>query len=169
MSYYILPEKGGMNMYKIKFGDGTEKEFESLEGADLKFANLKCANLSWTDLSGANLSWTDLSGANLRDANLKCANLTGANLRWADLSGANLRNADLRGANIDFSCLPLWCGSLSMKIDDVIATQILYHVMSCVKSSPMLIEMEKWQMIYDYLLPTVQIFHRTDAPKLMER
>jgi len=130
-------------MYKIKFGDGTEKEFESLEGADLKFANLKCANLSWTDLSGANLSWTDLSGANLRDANLKCANLTGANLMWADLSGANLRNADLRGANIDFSCLPLWCGSLSMKIDVRIARQLVYHAFAQQCDDPEYLELRK--------------------------
>jgi len=166
-------------MYKIKFRDGTEKEFESLAGADLSnadlsYANFECidlrdADLRYANLEAINLGGANLGGANFHNANLKCANLTGANLRWADLSGANLRDADLRGANIDFSCLPLWCGSLSMKIDDVIATQILYHVMSCVKSSPMLIEMEKWQMIYDYLLPTVQIFHRTDAPKLMER
>ena len=32
-------------MYKIKFGDGTEKEFESLKGADLRGADLTNANL----------------------------------------------------------------------------------------------------------------------------
>ena len=57
-------------------------------------------------LRGANLSGADLSGAYLR----------GAYLRGADLSGANLRGADLRGADLDFSCWPLWCGSLAVKV-----------------------------------------------------
>ena len=40
---------------------------------------------------------------------------------------ADLRGADLRGANLDFSCLPLWCGSKQMKVDRKIALQILAH------------------------------------------
>ena len=74
---------------KIKFKDGSEKEFADLRGADLR----------------------------------------GADLRGADLGGADLRGADLRGADIDFSCWPLWCGSLSPIIDKRIACQLLYHTM----------------------------------------
>lgn len=40
---------------------------------------------------------------------------------------ANLSGANLRGANIDYSCWPLWCGSLGAKTDKRIATQIAYH------------------------------------------
>ena len=40
---------------------------------------------------------------------------------------ANLRGADLRGANLDYSCLPLWCGSLSAHFDDIQIIQIVYH------------------------------------------
>ena len=36
--------------------------------------------------------------------------------------------ANLRYANLDFSCLPLWCGSFNMKVDDNIIEQILTHV-----------------------------------------
>ena len=58
-------------MYKIKFLDGTEKEFDTLTGANL-----------W----GADLSETDLVRANLRGADLRGANLRGANLEGTDLS-----------------------------------------------------------------------------------
>ena len=37
--------------------------------------------------------------------------------------------ADLRGANVDFSCWPLWCGSLNVKIDKRIFCQLLYHTL----------------------------------------
>ena len=90
-------------------------------------AYLRGANLSGADLSGANLSGADLSGAYLRGAYLRGADLSGANLRGADLSGANLRGADLRGADLDFSCWPLWCGSLAVKVCKRIAVQLAYH------------------------------------------
>ena len=41
---------------------------------------------------------------------------------------ADLHRADLRGADIDFSCLPLWCGSLSAHFDDRQLRQIAYHL-----------------------------------------
>lgn len=40
---------------------------------------------------------------------------------------ADLREADLRGADLDYSCWPLWCGSLGVKVDKCIAAQIAYH------------------------------------------
>ena len=121
----------------------------SLEGADLS-----ATDLSWTDLSGANLSGADLSGAdlsyaylpyadlsqadlsyaNLAHANLRGVDLTDADLSCVDLRGADLSRADLSGANIDFSCLPLWYGSLNTKIDKKIFCQLLYHVLLASKS-----------------------------------
>lgn len=64
-----------------------------------------------------------LIGANLHGADLRSANLHGANLH-----GANLREADLRCANLDYSCLPLWCGSLQAHFDDRQLKQIAYHL-----------------------------------------
>ena len=55
------------------------------------------------------------------------ANLSDANLRVADLSEADLSWADLREADLDYSCWPLWCGSLGAKVDQRIAAQIAYH------------------------------------------
>ena len=66
----------------------------------------------------------DLRSADLREADLSGANLREANLRWADL-----RWADLSGADVDFSCWPLWCGSLDVKIDKRIFCQLLYHAL----------------------------------------
>ena len=90
--------------------------------ADLRGANLRDANLRDANLSGA-----DLSGADLRRADLFGANLFGANLRDANLSGADLFGANLRDANLDFSCWPLWCGGLAVKVCKRIAVQLAYH------------------------------------------
>lgn len=75
----------------------------------------------------ANLTEADLREANLTGANLTRANLREANLAGANLTGANLARADLRGADIDYSVWSLWCGSLGVKVDSRIASQIAYH------------------------------------------
>ena len=132
----------------------TARKHISLKDADLSEADLSNADLSGAYLQYADLSHTDLSGACLRNAKLNCANLTGAcladaNLSYAYLSNANLTGAilsgavlisaelseaDLSGAYLDYSCLPLWCGSLNMKIDKRIFCQLLYHVLRAGKS-----------------------------------
>lgn len=71
----------------------------------------------------------NLRGANLRDADLRNANLRYANLRYANLSDANLRDADLCNADLDYSCWPIWCGSLGVHICERIALQLLYHTL----------------------------------------
>ena len=45
----------------------------------------------------------------------------------ANLRGADLREANLRGANLDYSCWPLWCGSLGVRVCKRIAAQLAYH------------------------------------------
>jgi len=77
----------------------------------------------------------DLSGANLSSADLSDADLSGADLSWADLSGANLKGANLKGANLDFSCWPLWCGSLGVKADAKLVGQLAYHLIDLAKNS----------------------------------
>lgn len=47
-----------------------------------------------------------------------------------DLRGADLSDADLRGADLDYSCYPLWCGSLHLKADKRLACQLAYHLCS---------------------------------------
>ena len=119
--------------------------------------NGKCANLRGADLRGANLYDANLSGANLYDANLRNADLYGA-----DLCGANLSGAGLSGAGLDFSCWPLWCGSLHVKIDDRIAHQLIYHVCSAVVSSPEISDSIKSVMLSRPVLDIANKFHRVD-------
>ena len=99
----------------------------NLSYADLRGANLKRADLSYADLSYADLCYADLSGANLKRADLSYADLSYADLSYADLSGANLKRADLSYADLDFSCWPLWCGGLAVKVCKRIAVQLAYH------------------------------------------
>ena len=112
--------------------DGCKKAIldYNLRDADLRGADLRRANLSGANLSGANLRDADLSDADLRGADLRRANLSDADLRGADLRRANLRGANLRDADLDFSCYPLWCGSLRIKTDKRIAAQLAYHLCS---------------------------------------
>ena len=71
--------------------------------------------------------WENMQ-ADLRNANIDGADLRDADLRYVNLYGADLRGADLRGANIDYSCLPLWCGSLGANFDSRQLKQIAYHL-----------------------------------------
>ena len=64
-----------------------------------------------------------LKNENGSRANLSRADLSRANLSWANLSWANLSGADL-----DYSVLPLWCGSLKANFDDRQIVQIAYHL-----------------------------------------
>ena len=138
-----------------------------LRGANLYGADLRGANLYGADLRGANLYGADLRGANLRGADLygadlRGADLRGANLRGADLYDADLYGADLRGADLDFSCWPLWCGGLGVKIDDRIARQLIYHVCSAVVSSPEISDSIKSVMLSRPVLDIANKFHRVD-------
>lgn len=96
----------------------------------------------------------DLSEANLRRANLRRANLSGADLRRADLS-----EADLSEANLDFSVLPLWCGSLNVKVDDRIVRQLLYHVIRIAQVSSLSQEL-KDALLSKALIKQANLFHR---------
>lgn len=128
-------------MIKIEFLDGrqpleidAENVSDAVQYAVKNRLNLSLANLGGADLSGANLRGANLLGANLRwadlhGADLRMADLRGANLHGANLHEADLRRADLHRADVDFSCWPLWCGSLNVKIDKPIFCQLIYHTL----------------------------------------
>ncbi len=129
---------------------------------DLRYADLRYANLKGADLKGANLKGADLRYADLRYANLRYADLRYANLRGADLNGANLKGADLRGANIDFSCYPLWCGSLGLKADKRLACQLAYHLCSMQCDDTEFVKMR------NSVLSFANQFHRADECGVLE-
>jgi len=118
------------------------------ERADLQGANLRGADLQGADLQGADLQGADLQGADLKGADLQGADLREANLRRADLKGANLK-----GANLDYSCFPLWCGTLDMQVDARIFAQLAYHL--CRLQVP-----EELKPYQDALKPIAATFHR---------
>lgn len=99
----------------------------------------------------ANLRWADLRGADLCEADL-----CGANLREVDLRGANLHRANLCGANLDFSCWPLWCGSLDVTVDKRIAAQLAYHFCRVRCDDP------EVQAAQKALAPLANQFHRVE-------
>ena len=100
----------------------------NFRGAGLRHANFRGAGLRGAGLRGADFRGAGLRGADFRGANLLAANFMAANLLAANLLAANLTGADIRGADIDYSCWPLWCGSLDVKIDRRIFCQLAYHL-----------------------------------------
>ena len=110
------------------------------------------AYLERANLKGANLADANLKRANLADANLERANLIGANLKGAKLKGANLK-----GANLDYSCWPLWCGSLcNMHIDRRIFAQLAYHICRVI------VDDDECKAAQRALYPIANQFHRVN-------
>jgi len=81
--------------------------------------------------------------------------------RDMDLRDMDLRGADLSGANLDMSCLPLWCGSLNMRVDKRIAVQIAYHLCALDCDDP------EYREVRSKCLAFANQMHRTDAPRLV--
>ena len=131
-----------------------------------KRADLSHADLSDADLRGADLSHADLREADLSHADLREADLSHADLRETDFSDADLRGADLSGANLDFSCLPLWCGSLSADFDDRQLKQIAYHLVKAGLQSKNASEEAKAEL--RKLIPFANGFHRSEECGLIE-
>lgn len=87
-------------------------------------------------------------------ADLSGAFLSNADLSRADLHKAFLSNADLSGANIDYSCWPLWCGSIGVTVDVKIIHQLAFHLCAVNCDDAEWIELRK------QLLPFANKFHR---------
>ena len=142
---------------------GHQKQFDRAEVLKLLKDGCKKAILDY-DLSDADLRGADLRGADLRGADLSDADLSDADLRGADLSDADLRGADLRGADLDYSCYPLWCGSLHLKADKRLACQLAYHLCSMQCDDADYIKMR------NSILGFANQFHRADeCGELKER
>ena len=110
----------------------TQEELQTILEKHKKWLNDvpggECAEREYANLEDANLAGANLRSADLAGANLKGANLASANLRSAYLAGADLKDANLEGANLDYSCWPLWCGSLrNVRIDKRIFAQLADH------------------------------------------
>ena len=98
--------------------------------------------------------------ADLQWADLQWADLSGADLSRADLRGADLQEANLRGANLDYSVLPLWCGSLKANFDDRQLIQIAYHLVKAGLNSDNASEETKAELTK--LVDFANKFHRVE-------
>ena len=122
---------------------GADLDGVCLDNVDFRNANLRCVNFRnaiitnsdfrCADLYGADfchalLQGSDFASANLKNANFTYVNLCNADFLNADLTGACLGEANLKGVDFDYSCLPLWCGSLDAHFDDKQLKQIAYHL-----------------------------------------
>lgn len=145
---------------KKALASGADLSGADLRDADLRDADLRVADLRNANLRGANLRGADLGGADLRFANLRGADLRGADLGDTDLRAADLGGADLREASLDFSCWPLWCGSLRAKIDKRQFCQLLYHTIRAGQS----VEDEEIKEFFKNpaVLALANQFHRAD-------
>ena len=72
-----------------------------------------------------------------------------ANLRESDLG-----ESDLRGTNLDYSCWPLWCGSLDVRVCKQIAVQLAYHFCRLDCDDPEVIAAQ------NAIIPLANQFHR---------
>ena len=166
---------------KILETPGTDLRGADLTGAILTGANLTRANLTDAILTRADLTDADLTDAILRNADLTDADLTDANLtradltdailtdadlRDADLTRADLRDADLEGAIFDFSCLPLWCGSLKAHFDDKQCIQILFHLLSSAQFSKNTSDELKKTLLTPEIVELANRFNRTECERL---
>lgn len=71
-----------------------------------------------------------------------------------------LCGAHLHGADLDYSCWPLWCGSLSPKIDKRLACQLLYHTMMAMQGCD---DLEVKEFLgNNQAIALANKFHRTD-------
>ena len=95
-------------------------------------------------------------------------NLRHVDLRRADLSDADLSGADLSGANLDFSCYPLWCGSLDMKTDMRLVYQLCYHLCRLKIINKSGSSSKTGRVIQKLLMPFANKFHRVDECGMIE-
>jgi uncharacterized protein YjbI with pentapeptide repeats len=164
----------GEDLRCFDFGEGTFAGSRFVN-ADLRYANLKsvildncdfsCANLSSANMTcsrinDANFADADLSFANLYRASAVRTNFSGANLSHAILHEADLMDADMVGANIDFSDLPLWCGSLTANFGQRQIVQMLYHLLSVTRKSYALSGNLKRMLLTKENVELANTFHR---------
>lgn len=114
----------------------------------------------WLDDNGGRRA--DLRGADLKRADLQYADLRGAFLQGAFLQGTGLQGTGLQGADLDYSCLPLWCGSKGMIVDRRIAAQIAAHFCALVCDD------EDYQAARTAILEFAKSSHRAKDLGLLE-
>ena len=89
-----------------------------------------------------------------------------ADLSDSDLSYSDLRYSNLRGSDLDFSCWPLWCGGLNVKIDDRLAIQLLFHTVQNALYSPYVSDDIKRVLGNKEVVDIANRFHREEVARI---
>ena len=140
-----------------EIGEKLQKHNRWLNGED----GGEKADLSYSDLIGSDLRHSDLRHSDLRGSDLRYSNL-----RYSDLRYSNLRGSDLRHSDLDFSCWPLWCGGLNVKIDDRLAIQLLFHTVQNALRSPYVSDDIKRVLGNKEVVDIANRFHRTEVARI---
>lgn len=149
-----------MNVNELNFRKISEDELREILEKHEKWlhndTNGEKASLLWADMRGVDMRGVYLQGADMRVSNMQGVDMRGGDLRWSDMQGANMQGADMRGVDIDFSCWPLWCGSLDVTVDKRIAAQLAYHFCRLVCDDDEVKQAQKM------LAPLANQFHRVE-------
>ena len=129
-------------------------------------ADLRHSDLRHSDLRDSNLHGSDLHDSNLSYSNLSYSNLSDSDLRDSDLHGSDLRYSNLHGSDLDFSCWPLWCGGLNVKIDDRLAIQLLFHTVQNALYSPYVSDDIKRVLGNKEVVDIANRFHRAEVTRI---
>lgn len=81
---------------------------------------------------------------------------------------ANLEGSSLEGANLDYSCWPLWCGSLNAKGDNRLIRQMLYHTIRFARATDILSPDLVRALSAPDLIAQANQFHRANECGLLE-
>ena len=151
-----------LRKHKLWLDDADGGERADMQDADMQGTDMQDADMQDADMQGAKMQGANMQYANMQVANMRGANMRGANMRGAKMQGADMQGADMQGADIDYSCWPLWCGSLKAHVDDRIAIQLLYHALSVVQHSPYVSENIKRTLLTPDVVEVANRFHRVD-------
>ena len=79
---------------------------------------------------------------------------------------ADLSDSDLSDSDLDFSCWPLWCGGLNVKIDDRLAIQLLFHTVQNALRSPYVSDDIKRVLGNKEVVDIANRFHREEVARI---
>ena len=155
-------------------GECADMRYSGLRHSDLSHSNLSHSDMRHSNLRYSDMNHSNLINSDMRHSNLSHSNLSHSDMRHSNLINSNLINSDmshsnLSGSNLDYSCWPLWCGSLDVHIDDRIARQLLYHLMRPCLVSPDVSEDFKRALFTPELIAEANAFHRAEECGLIER
>lgn len=114
--------------------DYTDFSWEDLSGVDFSGSSLVCCNFRGANCTGANFSGATCDGSIFESTTCLDTLFIKTNLRNTNFRGTIITGSDFTGSIFEFTCWPLWRGSVGAKIDKKIACQLLFYAMDAMQS-----------------------------------